>query len=364
MRHRTIYEYLPLLVILSSLSINQSSFTLKLNSIDAISEDESTTVIIAFDKPFSYDIKGISGGLEIKIDSVSKVRCGNPLFSDDLISKINVEREKKLLKINITTTKRAKRFISYKSENGIVLYVVIKSGIEERIIEDLEKQYEPLRGLKCLVVDDDDGYNNGNIQGGIDVDEYYTKIFDDVKLNWQKKMIMFNARSISDLDLSDYTLVIWLTGLNATPEAISIEKMKKIRDYIENGGKIIIVSQNLFSDSPPDVVSFFKNILGIERVDNDTKISSVIYLPYSKEAKTLSLISPTAPTGNWGDGMVLPESEDLKDKIILNGEDDKCYGIASKKTGVGLFTIEIANIDSPYMRLDILKSAIDVIMDK
>jgi len=364
MRPRTIYAYLPLSVILSSLLINQTSFSLKLNSIDAITDKDSTRVMITFDKPLSYDIKSVPGGLEITVAGVSKVKCENPLFNDDLVSKIDIEKEKKLLKINITTTKRAKRFISYKSENEIVLYVVIKAGIEESIIEDMEKQYEPLRNIKCLIVDDDDGYKNGNTQGGIDVDDYYTRIFDEEKLGWEKKMIMHNAKSISNVTIQDYNLVIWLTGLNAIPEAINIEKMRKIRDYIDKGGKIIIVSQNLFSDSPPEVIIFFKNLLGIEKVYNDTKIDSVIYLPYSKEPKKLSLISFTAPTGNWGDGMVLSGSEDLGNEIILKGTDDKFYGIASKKAGVALFTVEIANIDSPYTRLDIIKSAIDVIMSK
>ncbi|MGQ9705902.1 MAG: hypothetical protein ACUVWP_02715 [bacterium] len=363
MRDRVLYKNIHLIFGLSLLLLVQTSFSLKLNNIDAISNKESTTLVITFDKSFNYYIKSIPGELVIIVDGVGKVKCAKPELKDNFISEVKIEKENKMLKINIITTKKSKRFVSYKSNDSKVLYVVIKAELEENIMAEINKEYENLRILKCLVIDDDDGYNNGNIEGGIDVDEHYTKIFNELNLGWEKIRIMHNAKSISNIDLSGYNLVIWLTGLNAIPETISIEKLKKISNFISNGGKIIIISQNLFSDSPSDVKRYFKELLNLDRIDNDTRIDSIIYLPYSNEPRTLSLNNPTSPVGNWGDGMVISDSTVLKDGVILKGGDNKCYGIASKRARVGLFTIEVANIDSPYTRLDILKSAIDVLMN-
>ena len=363
MSNQPLSKYLIMIALSTLVALPISTPALKLKNIEIASREESTSIDLAFDKPFDYNITAIAGGLLIIIYKVNKVECSVPEITDNrFISSINIENVKKTLKVRINTTKLSKRFVSYKLSRGKLLRVEIKPSVDHIITSMFEKRYEDLRGIKCLIVDDDDGINNGNLAGGVDVDRYYTFYNENLDLGWDTITIMHNQKSIPLEKLAPYDLIIWITGINAVPETIGKEKLNTIDRYLKGGGKIVLISQNLFSDSPYETVAFFKDKLNIASVDYDTKISSVQYLPANNEEEEISLKSIISPAGNWGDGMILPDGGDSSGRAILKGADDRYYGITSKTAGIALFTVELANVDGPFKRLDILKSAIDYIM--
>ncbi|MCK4595058.1 hypothetical protein KAU45_11185, partial [bacterium] len=71
-----------------------------------------------------------------------------------------------------------------------------------------------------LLVDDDDGVNNGNPYG-VDVHERYTEALDALGVNYDLYVVRHNASGPTYVELEPYPLVIHFTGLDALKVCLS-----------------------------------------------------------------------------------------------------------------------------------------------
>ncbi len=171
-----------------------------------------------------------------------------------------------------------------------------------------EKPFEWKLGT-VLVVDDDDGVNNGN-PFGIDVDQRYTVVLDELGIPWETHIVGHNATGPSAGTLNDYPLVIYFTGLDTYKVCLGGNDRRALRQYLDGGGRLLLVSQNYLgrvSMNGSTSSGSLEEALGIASWKGDAKTKLALAEPASglNAGLSLPLFGDRQIIGNWSDGFTV-----------------------------------------------------------
>jgi hypothetical protein len=177
-------------------------------------------------------------------------------------------------------------------------------------VETAEVEGPPdLSGLDVgpvLLVDDDDGVNNGNPYG-VDVHERYTRALDALGLSYEVRVVSHNTSGPSFTELEPYRLVVYFTGLDALKVCLSESDRRALRRYLDDGGRLLLVSQNYLgqvSRSGTASPGSLEEALGVGDWRADAKTLVAIAEPEGELNAGLSLVlfGDRQIVGNWSDG--------------------------------------------------------------
>ena len=108
----------------------------------------------------------------------------------------------------------------------------------ELINEVLQYLFNGTPTGQILLVDDDNGPDNNGTMW-YDFDSYYTSALDLLGYNYTIYRVVDNERPNYTV-LKNYSAVIWFTGMNN--ETFTIEQLGNISEYLDNGGKLFLIS--------------------------------------------------------------------------------------------------------------------------
>ncbi len=177
-------------------------------------------------------------------------------------------------------------------------------------VENVEVEGPPdLSGLDIgpvLLVDDDDGVNNGNPYG-VDVHERYTRALDALGVGYDIRVVTHNASGPTYAELEPYRLVIYFTGLDALKVCLSESDRRALRRYLDDGGRLLLISQNYLgqvSRSGAASPGSLEEALGVKDWRADAKTIVAIAEPEEElnAGLSLSLFGDRQIVGNWSDG--------------------------------------------------------------
>jgi hypothetical protein len=177
-----------------------------------------------------------------------------------------------------------------------------------------------------LLVDDDDGVNNGNPYG-VDVHERYTSALDDLGVGYELHVVRHNASGPTFAELEPYRVVIYFTGLDALKVCLSESDRRALRRYLDEGGRLLLVSQNYLGQVSREGTASpgsLEDALGLRSWRADAKSLVAVAEPRGELNAGLSLIlfGERQIVGNWSDGFTASE----KGRVIFRNRsrDDAC----------------------------------------
>ncbi len=112
---------------------------------------------------------------------------------------------------------------------------------------------------QILVVDDDDGPNNGAGATHQDVDQYIIEALNMSGQNFNVTKVGHNAQGPDFATLNQFRLVIWITGSDDTVSAITDVDKTNIIDYLNAGGKVWLIGQGILqsADTTSEFITMF-----------------------------------------------------------------------------------------------------------
>jgi len=215
------------------------------------------------------------------------------------------------------------------------------------------------RGKTVLLVDDDDGPDNGN-KYSIDVDDTYKAAMKRLGLKYDIHIVRTGQAGPNAAKLAPYPLVIWYCGLDARPAVITAADEGALLEYINGGGRVVLICQNYLSDSSNQGRSrFCREGLGITGMKADTQVDAVRPGPTitALEDAEISLNNELTRIGNWGDAFVAPDDA----CVILVGKDGKTYAEVRRASagGVAFFAVALENMGYASRVGEVLAAALD-----
>jgi len=182
-----------------------------------------------------------------------------------------------------------------------------------------------------LLVDDDDGVNNGNPYG-VDVHERYTTALDALGVDYDTHVVSHNATGPTFAELEPYRLVIYFTGLDALKVCLSESDRRALRRYLDDGGRLLLVSQNYLgqvSRSGTASPGSLEEALGVEDWQADAKTLVAIAEPKGELNAGLSMIlfGDRQIVGNWSDGFTASRGAQV---LFTNRNRGDVCGVASE----------------------------------
>jgi hypothetical protein len=265
-----------------------------------------TELVLTLDKAaeFSLDFDPDKRALYLEISAKTKKNVTAPP-ADGLISGVEITPDGKKTGVAVYLDERVDNYRAYATVDPatIVLQVFRRYNPPEIKPEGLDILLERLGDTKILLVDDDDGPNNGN-KYGVNVNEFYEKSFDLLGVGYDTAIVRTGAGGPAYDKLAAYPVVIWFTGLDARPVVFSGGDMSTLKKYVDGGGRLIIASQNLISDCGNAGRSFCTDLTGAHSFEKDTQVDilgGAADGPFA-DFEELNLTSRLGPIGNWGDG--------------------------------------------------------------
>jgi hypothetical protein len=322
-----------------------------------------TRLDFTFDGAFEFKQEVSSGGglkfLVSNVDADDAVVLPD-ISADKLIKGVTWQVDSQGLELTFATTIFADRFEAYRIINPDRLVIKIyRRLVDFEQYGAEEKRLSAIRAMKIYLVDDDDGINNGNLLGGVDYDQIYQQIFADQTISADTIHVRHKSLGPDYQKLKEYNCVIWFTGIDAIPCLLPAEDQNNLIKYLEGGGKLLLVSQNLLSErsggSEKDLVAK----MGIGQIAKDTQQTKIAGVSGSfAEGMSLNLNYEFRCGGNWGDGFKI--SPNSNNEPILVGEDGWFYGLCG---GLGegkvvFISVAFENADMPSDREELLLRAL------
>lgn len=323
-----------------------------------------TRLEFSFDGEFEVAQKPApEGGLRFVVATVGigDILSLPDLSADRLVTGVSVEGTPQGLELCLATSIFADRFEAYATSDPDRLVVkVYRKLVNLEEYASLQRRLEAVRGMKILLVDDDDGINNGNILGGVDVDEIYEKILTENLITYDILRVGHGSAGPSYDKLKDYDCVIWFTGIDALPCLLCSADQSNLTGFLEGGGRLLLVSQNYLSElgvKNPTANLAFK--MGICKIKADTQETDVFGAEGSFAwGLALDLDYRFRLGGNWGDGFEISDSS--YSRAVLVGDDGRYYGLQGE-VGRGnfvFFSVAFENASMPVDREELFLAAL------
>jgi hypothetical protein len=265
-----------------------------------------TELVLSLDKVAEFSLTADSENRLLVLDVSAKLKKNaDTPRGEGLISGVDIVPSDKTTSVTVHLGEKADKYRAYATKDPATVTLQIFRALE--IIppepEGLDSLRKRLGGEKILLIDDDDGPNNGN-KYGVNVNEFYEKSFDLLGITYDSEVVRSGAGGPSYEKIAPYPLVIWFTGLDARPVVLSSGDMANLKKYVAGGGRAIIASQNLISDCGSAGKSFCTELVGAHSFKKDTQVSNLVGSgggPFDY-VEDLDLTNRLGPIGNWGDG--------------------------------------------------------------
>ncbi|MCP4230866.1 MAG: hypothetical protein GY771_12080 [bacterium] len=265
-----------------------------------------TELVLSLDKVAEFSLTADSENRLLRLDVSANVRKNvETPQGKGLISSIDIVPADETTCVAIHLGDKADKYRAYATKTPATITLQIFRTLEVKTPkpEGLDVLHSRLDGDKILLIDDDDGPNNGN-KYGVNVNEYYEKSLDLLGISYDTAVVRSGAGGPSYSKIAAYPLVIWFTGLDARPVVFSGSDMANLKKYVADGGRAIIASQNLISDCGSAGRSFCTELVGAHSFKKDTQVSHLVGTsggPFDY-VEDLDLTNRLGPIGNWGDG--------------------------------------------------------------
>jgi hypothetical protein len=185
-----------------------------------------------------------------------------------------------------------------------------------------------------LLVDDDDGPNNGN-RFGVDAQERYIGALETLGAPYELRVVSHHANGPSAVELARYEVVVYFTAGDAYKVCLSAADRRNLRSYLDNGGRLLLISQNYLDQvrsSGSAGAGSLAEALGVARWTGDVCSTIALGEPYHEinAGLSLELFGSRYNVGCWGDGL---ELNDRGEPVFSNlGTGDYC-GVAVAAPG-------------------------------
>jgi len=260
----------------------------------------------------------------------------------------------------LTTAADAGPFRAYARKSPPAVVVDVFRRLDMKPPEVPSPFMTRFRGRKILLVDDDDGPGNGN-KYSVDVDDRYRAAVTKLRVPFDVKVVRTGQNGPPASALAPYPVVIWFNGLDARPVVISAADEAAIRQYVADGGRLLLVSQNYLSDASRGQTPLARETLGIKSFKSDTQQSVVVPgAAAGLEEDRYDLGTDSAVIGNWGDGFKPPADAG----VLFTGADDEwCYGMvrAAGAGRVAFYSFAVENVGYVGKMAYILAAALDAL---
>lgn len=112
--------------------------------------------------------------------------------------------------------------------------------------------YEAYIGANTiLLVDDDDGDN---------IEQFIIEDFNDLRIPYRRWSVADSAAAPTDIDLSQYEIIIWFTGDYRT-DLLDETEITALTSYMDAGGNLFLTGQGIAAQLSTENVSFLNNYL-------------------------------------------------------------------------------------------------------
>ncbi len=182
-----------------------------------------------------------------------------------------------------------------------------------------------------LLVDDDDGPNNGN-PFGVDVQEPYIQALDTLGVPYELHVVGHNGAGPSLGTLQRHEVVVYFTGGDAYKVCLSSSDRRNLRAYLDGGGRLLLVSQNYLdqvSSSGTARDGSLAEALGVDSWRGDACTSIALGQPHHElnAGLSLELIGGEYNVGCWSDGL---ELNPLGEAIFTDRDGGTCGVIVAE----------------------------------
>ncbi|MEW6070456.1 MAG: CARDB domain-containing protein, partial [Candidatus Thermoplasmatota archaeon] len=173
-----------------------------------------------------------------------------------------------------------------------------------------------------LIVDDDNSTNNGG--DGFNTTNYLTSAFYNLSYNYTFWTVSSLATGPNLENLSKYNLVIWCCG-NESVNTLTSSDRTNILNYLNQGGKLWLIGQNILDELTIADSAFVKNVLKVNSTELNTGTPRNIW-GLKKDPVTHGIYYATTPVfKDMGDRIV--PTEEGKPIIFNASNTSACYGL-------------------------------------
>jgi hypothetical protein len=276
------------------------------------------------------------------------------------VKAVRIARAKGATTFILTTSDDVGTFRAYARREPPLVVVDVFRRLELSPPRPVQAFERFLAGRKILLVDDDDGPDNGN-KYSVDVDGKYRGALARLGVGFDVYIVRAGRDGPTAAELAPYPLVIWYNGLDARPVVISGADEGAMTSYAEGGGRLLLVSQNYLSDASRGRTPFSREVLGIASYQADTQVAEVVAGPAaSLPRETYDLSNDLTIIGNWGDGFRPPADGAV---FFVGPGDGLCYGMV-RPAGAGkvaFFSFALENAGYVNRIADVLAAAMNVL---
>jgi len=278
-------------------------------------EKEKTYAVFYLDGEAPVSVVSYSGGVSLVVEGAT-VSHGRLAATVGLVEAGEFGSTTTAAGFNLTLSPEAGEYRAWLATDPLRAVLEISPRRESptvysTVVEPTVIAEEPFKWNlgTVLVVDDDDGVNNGNPYG-IDVDQRYTEVLDALGIPWETHIVRHNATGPSSGILDDYPLVIYFTGLDTYKICLGGSDRRALRQYLDGGGRLLLVSQNYLgrvSMSGSTSSGSLEEALGIASWKADAKTIVALAEPVSQlnAGLSLCLFGDRQIIGNWSDGFTV-----------------------------------------------------------
>jgi hypothetical protein len=276
------------------------------------------------------------------------------------VTAVRVARAKGATTFILTTSDDVGTFRAYSRREPALVVVDVFRRLELAPPRPVQAFERFLAGRKILLVDDDDGPDNGN-KYSVDVDGKYRDALARLGVGFDVYVVRAGRDGPTAAELAPYPLVIWYNGLDARPVVVSGADERAMASYAEGGGRLLLVSQNYLSDASRGRTPFSREVLGITSYQADTQVAEVAAGPAaSLPRETYDLSNDLTIIGNWGDGFRPPADAGV---FFVGPGDGLCYGMV-RRAGAGklaFFSFAVENAGYVNRIADVLAATMNAL---
>jgi hypothetical protein len=241
-----------------------------------------------------------------------------------------------------------------------------KSATQPQGLPILESGFDVAIMGRTLLLDDDDGIDNGNLSAGVDVDWWYQRPMVYMKKEFESFIVKTGTHLPPASFLSKYDTVIYYSGCDEVPLLLEDADTASLKQYVRDGGHLLMFCQNLLG--VPAGVAFARETIGMREYKEDTCIKCVKPLAQLKDLEKLdlNLLNDYRPVGNWSDGFALDPNR--KDTVGLIGSpcDDWLYTAVANygKGRLVIATFAQENLSDNLVRMYVMRALLEQLWAK
>lgn len=341
-------------------------------SVNLPTETDVTKVVVMTDKVVIPQVELVGATLYLELPGIKNPTLITLPSPSGLISglKWDATKGKFTLAVDLTPLTGSYKAYSVSSPPAVILEVRPKAEVrattEPRVEPPPISEFYVATMGRTLLLDDDDGIDNGNLSAGVDVDWWYQRPMVYMKKEYESFIVKTGTHLPPASLLAQYDTVIYYSGCDQVPLLLEDADTASLKQYVSNGGHLLMFCQNLLG--VPAGIAFIRETIGMISFKEDTCIKGIKALPPLGDLvkQDLNLLNDYRPIGNWSDGFKLDPNR--KDTIGLVGStcDDWLYSAVGNysKGRIVIATFAQENLSNNLVRMYVIKALLQELWAK